>query len=1466
MPTINRIRVVNVVYDKGTKTYANDLFELNNQNTLFNLSNGGGKTVLLQLILQCILPNCDLGNERKFEHFFDGSRRTSYILVEWRLDNVKDDYVLTGICATKGSGDDGDIKYYTFVHHYNRENPYDIKNIPVVGQDRLILDYNEFRKLLDQVKDYKIKVFRKDERARYQDYLSSFGIYAEEWETIRTINLTEGGIGKFFEKSKTSRKFIENIVVPYVEEIIFKDKKDSEDLSRIFDKYSENLIQIPYFKSSIDLYNDFLDMGRNILQEVKGYSDLLLMQDRILSDIVKYRDFTRSGYNYYNNLYKAVNEKIEEIQDKLKLLSCRKDSYYLFVDEQKLYQLKEEIDKIKSDITLLEEKLKDKEEEKKYYYGAILLYEKKDYARKLSEAEVKYESITKSNEEILYDLNRCLFSLLKLYMALVNDIEGKILSNKEVIDNNKNKIKEFDGLKIQTTKELDDKKVKLGEVRQLIKSFKQKTEMMVDKYGYREIVLNLLVTIDNLSNDLKELKKRFDENNKKLVDIENQINDSEIEKERILQRINEETRLLQDKIRDIDLYNADYEEVLKNLVKYEISANNIFDGTAVRDLSIKQKEYEQKLWDSQNEYLKYKQKAMLLSEDFYIPDADILKVYNLLKDNKYDAITGSEYLSLLHDDVLKKRYISGCPLLPFGIVMDRDGIKRMEDDDIFNGIELSSIVPIIARDSIRENSIKEYGRELAISDGVYCINNKGLRYYVSKAEYDDLKENINNKTALLENEIKLMNQSTDDIKNSLNVVNKFLQKYSKDYYDKLIYDKEMIENKIKDLKDNLSQIKTRVIDLKGIIDVIRRENNEIEKNIGIYERNIDELNEYMKENKSIEDAYKQENECVRFIEENQEKLNQIEENLQNIREENNKIMYVIEGLNRDRDNTLKKINNINIPNNFNIEYPSEKTIEELEGIKNGIEEKLRGITGDTEELQKNMDMCKTEIAKRERQLKKLNLNEAKLEGIKPVSDETISSIDDLISDLNNKIDEKKRQYNKLDKEIGKIEQRIELRREDIVKKYGIEPFHDFKSDDDSVVEKISCMMEDCKRRESENKAKLEKVSEGIDLYRKQCDKANEFLAVNMIDIPSIKSDIEEHIEEEYDKVDAESLSNKFIELNKHYNDIKDNISNKRKAVDDAYKQMNNKFVNCTEDAISKFISSINISDGRDERLYSYDSVNEVFSTIFDSVERLKKVYEHDLIEADKQKEQLVVSCKQHVDRVLNEINSIDTKSNIKFNGTNKNMIQIRLESSGDELNFERIRRYIETCIEDIKKEHEKSGGDRNVLYPMIKNMMSTVKLLSVVTDLEKSVVRVFKPQNNPNLSRYENWEAVLSFSGGEKYTCFFAMYISMLSYIRSKKSYGESSLVLLADNPFGTTSAEYLLDVIFALAQKCRTQLICFTGLKETGIYSKFNTIYSLVLRNTIGGKQRIRSELIKSEMESGYVSFEQQVSLFSNL
>ena len=209
MPHINRIRVNNVKYNFGTQYYDDFILRFSGKNTIYDLANGGGKSVLMLLLLQNMNPKCTLDEKQPIEKLFrtSGGSQTIHSLVEWKLNgnDIKDGfrYMTTGFCARKAresgeednTGENAAIDYFNYVIFYREFNDNDIKNLPLSnGKERIT--YQALKDYLRSLgkRDYSLKVYLFERKGDYQRFVSQYGIYESEWEIIRGINKTEGHV------------------------------------------------------------------------------------------------------------------------------------------------------------------------------------------------------------------------------------------------------------------------------------------------------------------------------------------------------------------------------------------------------------------------------------------------------------------------------------------------------------------------------------------------------------------------------------------------------------------------------------------------------------------------------------------------------------------------------------------------------------------------------------------------------------------------------------------------------------------------------------------------------------------------------------------------------------------------------------------------------------------------------------------------------------------------------------------------------------------------------------------------------------------------------------------------------------------------------------------------------------------------------------------------------------------------
>ena len=209
MPSINRIRVNNVKYNFGTQYYDDFTMRMYGKNTLYDLANGGGKSVLMLLLMQNMIPNCTLDEKQPIEKLFrtGNGNTTIHSLVEWKLDEQDRKegyrYMTTGFCARKAKDVEGEtakkdvaaIEYFNYCIFYREYNKNDIINLPL-SKDKERITFQGLRNYLKELehRDMSLKVCIFDRKGEYQRFISGYGLHESQWEIIRGINKTEGHV------------------------------------------------------------------------------------------------------------------------------------------------------------------------------------------------------------------------------------------------------------------------------------------------------------------------------------------------------------------------------------------------------------------------------------------------------------------------------------------------------------------------------------------------------------------------------------------------------------------------------------------------------------------------------------------------------------------------------------------------------------------------------------------------------------------------------------------------------------------------------------------------------------------------------------------------------------------------------------------------------------------------------------------------------------------------------------------------------------------------------------------------------------------------------------------------------------------------------------------------------------------------------------------------------------------------
>ena len=100
MSKINAVRIINLNYNNNAIRINDETFRLGGKSTLLSLRNGGGKSVLVQMMTAPFVhKRYRDSRDRPFASYFTTNKPT-FILVEWVLDGGAG-YVMIGMMVRK---------------------------------------------------------------------------------------------------------------------------------------------------------------------------------------------------------------------------------------------------------------------------------------------------------------------------------------------------------------------------------------------------------------------------------------------------------------------------------------------------------------------------------------------------------------------------------------------------------------------------------------------------------------------------------------------------------------------------------------------------------------------------------------------------------------------------------------------------------------------------------------------------------------------------------------------------------------------------------------------------------------------------------------------------------------------------------------------------------------------------------------------------------------------------------------------------------------------------------------------------------------------------------------------------------------------------------------------------------------------------------------------------------------------
>ena len=917
MSKINAVRFINLNYNNNAMKINDECMQFNGKSTLLSLRNGGGKTVLVQMMTA---PFVHRGKQktkdRPFESYFT-TAKPSFILVEWVLDGGAG-YVLTGLMVRKNqeiSEEKTDaLEMMAIISEYKKPCLQDIHHLPVVEQNEKTMklkSYNSCKKLFeDYKKDKKSSFFCYDmsspaQSRQYFYKLMEYQINYKEWETIiRKVNVKESGLSELFSDCRTEKELVEKWFLEAVESKLNKEENKVKNFQEILEKYAGKYKNIKEQLKRRDAIQKFKEAA----EEIKINAEDFLAKEE---EKAEQEQAIAAFIERLNVLYEEAEREREQQEEERK-------------------ELQEELEFLKYEQLSCEFYEKNREKSNHVSNREMIDLEKESLLRKREKIQKKVHVFLCAKQQEMVDEDKREWEIRKEKSAIVrtkeenleperNTISGQLCGYYEQqLSDNKEKQEAIKSQKLQI-------KENISKQRDVLVEYREKTKKITEKKGsFRSLVRvydNIEVKYnsdykESLSRNVlglyeagmldikqemyeKEQKKSIQENKEQKEKSENTSEEIH-KKERVIEEKREKYFQKDGEIKQAEEEKKGYEQEIeerKDILKYlELPEEKLF----AREEILHKAQIKIQELDSRRRTLEKKEDA-LQKEYRLLVSGRVMELPDNLKEEfeKLDIpiVYGMEWLKKNgFTEKKNKEIVSNNPFLPYALILTRQELKKLSER---NGETYTSFpVPIIERENLESIKLDMTQSFVKMQNIHFYIlfNENFLDEEKMQIMIDQKQKDI---TAIQEI-IQICKNEYEDYFHRFDVIKS--QTVTEENWDKIQKKLQKLEKEKENIFQDIRQEKDSLQTLKKKFETLQKNLRELQRKIEFqtarlhtfkelraayieYEENNKKLQEYEKEEERLENHQRLTEEKIGQLEETYRELSGQENNL--FREEEN---------------------------------------------------------------------------------------------------------------------------------------------------------------------------------------------------------------------------------------------------------------------------------------------------------------------------------------------------------------------------------------------------------------------------------------------------------------------------------------------------------------------------------------------------------------------------------------------------
>ena len=1447
MSKINAVRLINVNYNNNANRVSDEILYFNGDSTLISLQNGGGKSVLVQMLTAPFVHSrYRNAKDRPFESYFTTSK-PSFILVEWVLDQGAG-YVLTGLMVRKAQDMQEDsrenLDITGIVSEYQESCIQDIRHLPVVekGKKEMILkNFNSCRQLFESYKkDRDMKFFYYDltnyaQSRQYFEKLLEYQINYKEWETIiKKINVKESGLSELFSDCKDEKGLTEKWFLEAIESKLNKDKNRIREFQSILEKYAgqykdnRSKIQrrdsIRQFKEEADIIQKQAEEYQNAEQEegrqqnkiawfihdIKGllqiteeaYGQSESVMEKLDQDIsrVEYEELSSNFYAWEDdkNLHlgnrdmidmerENLQEQAAETEDKLHVLICARQ-------QDSVTEEKEELELLREKIKAARQQGADLEPERKALGFALKTFFEQYLRENKEQQDIQSENVQKAGEQAEEERRR------------VDDLEEKI--------------RDCYGRK--------------GKLESQIEAYSRQEEQFNSRYQ-EELMRNILgiyeagtleIRHQIYEQELSGIVRERTESQKKLEAEKETIRSRERSLEDKKEALVHKKTEIQKQTEVYQLYEKEL-ETRRNILKYlDMEEGYLLDRDRILTVS------ERKLRELDELRRNLEKEEDVLEKEYQnLTSGRVLELPEDLKkelDNLgIHIVYGMEWLKKNgYSQERNQELVRRNPFLPYALILSGQEMDKLAKNG--RNICTSFPVPIVEREKIEEIQEKCTDK---------LVHFPGISFYIlfneNLLDEEKLQEMIWEKKQGLEKTAQAVKvrkteyaeyfQRQEQLKNQ--AVTKENWQEIQEFLTNLKEEKQNLEKEILETIQNLDALKKEHEELQDFIVKAGLEIQNQKQRIADFEQLEKDYNVYESNRTALEKCKKEE---LRF----QENQKLARERQTKLLEEQKTAQNTLNMLEREAEKLNEKYTRYaGYDKAGQFALPEEMSAEQMEVRYEAITSVLSQELKDLEEREaKAAGRFQREQDELDHLQKKYRLKPEKWANV--IYDRKEESHQEVIlEDLRRKIQTKDMQWNDADKKAAVAQSKIRDLEKSIRSVCGEEkplPKNEIQGQD------FEARKNQLLYQKKEEKKHADFLSRKIRSYEENLTALSEYNEL----IPAETEDRETVS----DVLSAEELRNfKGILIRDYNQKIRETRQKKEQLI-----QLLNRIIRMEsfqDDFYRKPLEQmLELADDAQRVLMQLKTTVQSFDSLMEKLEV-------DISVVEREKERIVELMEDYIQEIHNNLGKIDHNSTITIRDRNIKMLKIQLPDWEENAGLYHLR--LEDFIDKITKEGVELFEKNENAQEFFGSSVTTRNLYDQVVGIGNVQIHLYKIEAQREYPI--TWREVSRNSGGEGFLSAFVILSSLLYYMRrddtdifADKNEGK---VLIMDNPFAQTNASHLLIPLMDMAKKTNTQLICLTGLGGDSIYNRFDNIYVL---NLITASLRNGLQYLKAEHKRG--------------